>query len=99
MIAALGEPHDAAAPKRERPRPHGITRLRRPVTRVITVEGVPLVVTLTEKTIEARVYRRRRRYSVSIGGLFMSAVREAKRRAKDELLPQEEMDMRVPRPA
>lgn len=51
------------------------------------------------RVIHARVYRRRRRYSVSIGGLFMSAVREAKRRAKDELLPQEEMDLRVPRPA
>lgn len=98
-MAADESVHDVAAPKRERPRPHGITRLRRPVTRVISVEGVQLVVTLTEKTIEARLYRRRRRYSVSLGGLFMSAVREAKRRAKDEMLTQEEMDLRVPRPA
>lgn len=84
---------------RTKPEPARLTKYRRPVTRVVRLEGVPIVVTLTEKTIEARVLRHRRRYSVSLGGLFMTAVREAKRKAKAELLPQEEMDLRVSRPA
>lgn len=75
-----------------------LTALKRPVRRVIVVEGVALVITLSERALSARVKLRRQVYTHSLSALFLSALTEAKRR-KAGPLPQEEMDLRVPREA
>jgi hypothetical protein len=69
---------------------------RVPITRMIELEGVPLVITLTEKSVVARIKRHRRRYVVSLSGLFLAAIRDAKRHAAGPLA-QEEIDLRIPR--
>lgn len=75
-----------------------LTVLTRPVRRCIVVEGVALVVTLTERGLSYRVKRHKRTYSHALSALFMNAIREQKTREISPL-PQEEMDLRVPREA
>ena len=75
-----------------------LTALKRPVRRLIVVEGVALVVTLTERGLSYRVKRRKTTYSHALSALFLTAIRDAKRHSR-ELLAQEEMDLRVPREA
>lgn len=75
---------------------------RKPITRVIELEGVALVVTLSDRSLSAREkYRHKGRYSHSLASLFGSAIRDAKvRRARRAgPLPQLEADLRVPRPS
>ncbi len=73
-----------------------ITKLSKPVTRRLVIEGVPLIVTLTDHALRARVRFGRQVYSHELSALFLSAIRQAKRRAAGPL-PQAELDIRVPR--
>lgn len=91
--------HDgvAAAAGSARTASRRVTRYKKPITRQIVVEGIPLIVTLTDRALRFKVKRSRlQRYSLELSGLFRGAIAEARKRHPTEL-PQESLDLRVPR--
>lgn len=73
-----------------------VTKLSKPITRRVVIEGVPLVITLTERALRARVRFGRRVHSHELSALFLTVIRAAKRRQAGPL-EQTELDIRVPR--
>jgi len=89
----------AIAPGREKPKSSSrrVVPYKKPITRQLVVEGVPLIVTLTDRALRFKVKRSHKaRYSLELSGLFRAAILEARKRHPTEL-PQETMDLRVPR--